>query len=498
MKSLKKPGGFAAAFSRAASRLASAVLVSFPLFATSPAYAVQDIIEPHTSYSDAMRQLQQKIMRNPANPRVVYMDRDALGNNFALRQASPGFPQKRAEVMADFIKARTGWDVPANIFLKPLSDSVLGLDGLSYRSGGAYNARKLPGPPDLQQEICMVFGRDPDTDVSLIVGLGDNFMKNIYPGLKQISPTTAEDLDKFNIYADYHETGHCFDRWYDPHLVLSSDITAEDALDLERKSESFADAFAVLRMARDGIRDYGYAITDQRLMNFAFFSPFLQQTAANEFNHKGDEIYRYLIYKSAFNAQKTVESMDKKTLSGLTDPEIADLAHDIVEQSIMPVRQVEHAVVYMMSTLYRLDGWETMKNYYPHIKAAYDIAQEIMRDIKQALNRNYLYNGEKVNSLTDISFRIRDGALSGLYETPDRQVVLDQVNTLREKLLSMAREQGSDLITVADRYRDELRHTLRAEPEASHPFLMRQLQIMDWSLRLALKENGASRPEISP
>jgi hypothetical protein len=296
-------------------------------------------------------------------------------------------------------------------------------------------------------------------------------------------------LDVMNRMTDYHEIGHCMDKWY-----IGAANRADKAADafaydlLHHEAETYADVFALMMMARDGYADI-VALAEwranMRLAALALTGPIRTQvTSASDPGHEGG--YIYAIHGAIRAAAARIGEIGPQRLREMSLDQIRDLCHDITERSALKDPAQEEAITYMLAHDFNLAVWDRLRAYLPHIEERYRIAVHFKAEMNAALRAVLELDDmpQGADIVAAIPFNPR-----GLYLLPGVSDALARQNTqeMTERLAGAATDRAG-LFRAFTTLKDELRAKLATGSAAEQKDAARRLEAMPAALILALRE----------
>lgn len=261
---------------------------------------------------------------------VLIFEKDELDWRFMKNQAfgkDKIQEAKRREIIKGYVLEKTQVTLTDNdasnfeTYLTLLKDSAVALPLHDSYSGPA--------------KICGVFPADPNSNQRLemerILGLGlEEAYGNI--GYDQIKPKLSyEDLALFSIY---HEVGHCLDQEFMPKTFTNSD----DSHGIHQ-SESFAETFALLALAREGKTELGLKRAAIRTIYSQKLGKFLATHPENSFGNP-NYVYGGIIYYLSPVLTKGQELIDSdiEAIQNMSNQDLIKLAKKIVDENSLHSR----------------------------------------------------------------------------------------------------------------------------------------------------------------
>ena len=293
------------------------LLISSPLFAK-------------TQMAQLVEQTQVKLAEGQTSYPILIFEKDELDWRFMKNQAfgkDKIQEAKRSEIIKAYVFEKTKVVLTDNDatnfepYLTIMKDSAVALPLHDSYSGPA--------------KICGVFPADPNSNQRLemerILGLG---LEEAYGqiGYAQIKPKISyEDLALFSLY---HEVGHCLDQEFMPKTFANYD----DSHGIHQ-SESFAETFALLALAREGKADLGTRRAAIRTIYSQKLGKFLATHPQNGFGNP-NYVYGGIIYYLSpvlTKRQKLIEQ-DLESIKAMSTQELLQLAKNIVDENSLHSR----------------------------------------------------------------------------------------------------------------------------------------------------------------
>jgi len=291
--------------------------MNFPLFAK-------------TQMGQLVEQTQLKLTQGQTPYPILIFEKDELDWRFMKNQAfgkDKIQEAKRAEIIKAYVLEKTNVSLTDNDasnfepYLTILKDSAVALPLNESFSGPA--------------KICGVFPADPNSNQRLemerILGLGlEEAYGNI--GYDQIKPKISyEDLALFSLY---HEVGHCLDQEFMPKTFSNYDDSHG-----VHQSESFAETFALLALAREGKTDLGTRRAAIRTIYSQKLGKFLATHPGNGFGNP-NYVYGGIIYylSPVLNKGQELIEQDLESIRNMSTQELLQLAKKIVVENSLHSR----------------------------------------------------------------------------------------------------------------------------------------------------------------
>lgn len=301
------------------------ILFSTELYAQRDHDATKKNEAPLTEYGLFIKRAEEKLLSEKTAYPIILMNKDELDWRFLKARAfGTEMParQKRERIIQNYVHEKTGLEISvadaANLetYAYILKDSAV---ALPLANAGTRNYR-----------LCAVFPADPSSSRQLeterILGLG---LKEAYGEIKFHNIVPKLSLEELALISIYHEIGHCLDSVFMPQVVEYADDPHSTHL-----SESFAETFALLALAREGRLTLAPARSLFRTIYSQKIGKFLASHPENSF---GNPLYEY--GGAIYNLAPSIESADQyirnhhQRIQTMTNAELLKLAHDIVNIS---------------------------------------------------------------------------------------------------------------------------------------------------------------------
>lgn len=446
---------------------------------------------PQTQYSQVVQDYNSHFAASSAVYRqILYIDRDDIALRVAMMPGGMSESAAMTKAVEDYVFEKSGFRLDAPYI-------ALVVEAMNAGAGQA-----LPTPyksKDGDGAICLITGHNPDVAVKeqqqrimgLYPGVHEDFRKR--PVQRNLTP------DVMKRFTDYHELGHCMDQHYLP--VFRSDSNARydfnRQLDLTHQSETYAEIFATLMLARDGEADIAAIRADHRLVSMATNGYLLAQMAG------WDQIekfvgYIYALHEGLWETQREIDRIGRDKIRAMTPQDLADIAYQVAEKDAMRRKGADFAVTYLLEHKFDLSGWEGLRHEVPHIEAAYQIAVQVREQIVQAFVRTFG---------ADVFDRSRPAHTQIVRDVPpeysvarDAAAVASARDRMTQTLLDAAGGPGArdvDILRASAREKERLRAIIdsqtRSEGERAQAML--DLFVMSDAMRQAVT---ALRPLYAP
>lgn len=396
-------GGKARAITRAFV-IAAAVVIS-------PSKQAGEIFKPPepansgTQYSQTIADLQKRFGTGGGDSRIILFDEDWFHQNMAMAEAEQdAYNNTNRTIGAGDEEEEDDYD----LYDSDLSDTYLpmtllelfaeeraGADLSPHRfynlvdkagrdHGTTMMSRKPKPRHDGTQEpgLCFIFPHRTDIDAEfqarLMIGL-DPMRHGELADLK-LRGGFAQELT--NKYSDYHEIGHCLDRWFSPQTEKTNfDIAPEAYLHSRHQAEMFGDVFATLMLAKDGYTDIALRRADERLASAAIRGADLAtgRHTGDRFHYAG---YIYAVHDGLRAVQKVLDGMTRQQIADMSVEDALQIAHSVVRQNSLDIETGMAANMHVLMHDYDINGL-------PAGSARHAHAMRFVADMEQAV-RNVL------------------------------------------------------------------------------------------------------------
>ena len=283
-----------------------------------------------TSFSRLLAHVQSAYLGSAATYPILILDRDDLEWRFVRAGAtSDSSSARRIAVVQEYVKEKTGVSISTNAasnfepYLSLLNDAAVAMPALK------------DGTDQPEIEMCAVFPPDPNRNQRLE-------MERILQ-LRTAEAYGTHEFSQLRLTMSYHdavlfsvlhESGHCMDTTFFPQLIAG----ASDPATIHQ-SESFAEAIAVLLMAKEGRGNVAEARSYLRDMYSFYLEPFF--LAHPEFGF-GSESFAYggLIYHLSPSIRAAAAELAARpgVIQSLPLSEVLNLAREVVEKNAFPTR----------------------------------------------------------------------------------------------------------------------------------------------------------------
>jgi|GEM_PF-4898156 len=449
------------------------------------------VIKPSgTALSRRLEALQQRFGNMMPDVKIVVMDKDWFQQNSILNGTTSYLSDLSDEhkatvrrLTSDYVRQRVDISFKPEAF-EGLEEDALSTEGmaLKFQYGETEEASKTSG-----KNICLLFphfadkSRDQyydsliDRDPGVNGALADAPLRN---------PADYEYMKRF---VDYHEIGHCYDRWYIKNLATAD--TPQAFLENRHKAETFGEVFANLMLARDGYTQFSESQADLRLAIAAFGGP----ASAHYGNPQSVSYYMtyaYLLHEGSRNAGREIERLGLERIQNMSMEEVINLAHDITERSTFDVNTVPIALSFMMANRYDLSGMDAPRQADPEAQRAYEIMQRLKADMEGAVRRVFDFGNrtEPVLQPSSFNFNAPSTRYMTKVELEDRARVLGR--ELRESLGWFPSQDN--LARAYQNKKDALRRVLETGDAGTQAAAARDLALM----HLALKNAYEALPQL--
>jgi hypothetical protein len=482
-------GGFAAAMALPGAAIAAEAgkppapaPVILSLSAADAATGAEQI-RSGSAYSRRVETLQQRFNRAVSDADVVVIDKDWFEINFAakMHETSPEAQELRTRLLSNYIYERTGRRM-SDRQIETIAENVLS------DSGEAYIIPYRDIVDSSATRACIVLGERADMsarDQTLA-------MLALHPlthgeRLGNAALINQQPLGVMNRLTDYHEIGHCMDKWYMP-LANRADKGSDPFRYnlLHHESEAYADAFAILMLARDGdvnIAEIANYRANMRLAALALAGPLRTQlTGANDPTHEGG--YIYAVHGAVRAAGVKAAELGAERLRAMGLDEIRELARQITDANALKDPAQEYTITYMLGRNFDLSGWETQRHALPHVERNYQFAAKLKTEMNAALRAvldlRAIPQGADIVGATPYNPR----GVFLIARTPDAIVQQDR-REMTARLLAASSDRAS-LLRTFSATKDALRAQLSNESLPAQRDAARKLRAMPQALIAAL------------
>lgn len=436
-----------------------------------------------TRLSSRLQALQDRFGRMMPDVRLVVVDKDWFQQNNILNGTkSYQYPLEpnQAEIvrrlMSEYVRQRGNLDFHPDSF-KGLERDLSRTEGMAikFQYGETQTAAQTN-----EKNICLLFPHfaDQDRDSYYQTLMGRN--ASIHGDIARAPLRDPMDYEYMKRFVDYHEIGHCYDRWYIKDLSTTAGPQA--FLSTRHKAEIFGETFANLMLARDGYGQFSEKQADLRLAIAALTGPI-----SARMNDPSDVnfymTYVYLLQEGSRNAGREIERLGIPRLQAMSMDEIINLAHDITERSSFEVDDGALAVAIMMSNSFDLSPLEQMGRQDPAMQRRYELAQQLKADMEGAVRRVLDFGNRTEPVLQPASFNFSNPSFprmgASALEARGRELAQD----LRARM--GWRQTEDNLIHVYTQKKDELRAILETGSRQAKEQAMLDLGLMQMALKNA-------------
>lgn len=442
------------------------------------------VVQPsQTALSQRLSELQQRFGTMVRDVKLVVIDKDWFQKNAVLNGVPPyqyALPPTQAQTVqqlaAEFIRSRSGLSFPPESF-QGMEKEMMRTEGMSLKLPYGATEEALQGG---QQSICLLYPHYSDWD-------RDSYYKNllglnpsIHGDIAQAHLRDPQSLEFMKRFVDYHEIGHCYDRWNVTALAQSQN--AGEFLTTRHKAEVFAEVFANLMLARDGYTEFSQKQADLRLAIAALSGPVkAAMSDPREVSFYMTSVY--LLQEGSRNAGAEIERLGLSRLQAMSIEEVLTLANEITNRSVFDLQDTASAVGYMMYNAYDFTAWEEARLTNPIIQRRYDIAQRLKVDMEGAVHRVLDLGNRSQPVLQPASFNFERVTFSSVGATALQARASELARDLQAR---MGRNLSRDnLIRVYTARKDELRRTLEGTDVPAKEQATIDLSLMMMALRQA-------------
>jgi len=340
-----------------------------------------------TKLSQRLEALQARFGNMMPDVKLIVIDKDWFQQNNILNGTrSYQYPLEAGQsetvrrLISEYVADR------GNLLFNP--DSFKGVEGdVSHTEGMALKFQYGADPQAAERggkNVCLLFPHFSDIDRDGYYQALLNRNESIHGDIARAPVRNPADYEYMKRFVDYHEIGHCFDRWYIK--AIDSDAGPEVFLENRHKAEVYGEVFANLMLARDGYTDFSEKQADLRLAIAALSGPI--SARMNDPNSVSFYMtYAYLLHEGSRNAGREIERLGTTAIQAMSMEQIVNLAHDITERSTFDVTDTPRAVAYMMLSSYDLSELEVMGRTIPAAQRGFEIAQRLKTDMEGAVRR---------------------------------------------------------------------------------------------------------------
>lgn len=435
-----------------------------------------------TQLSRRIESLQQRFGNILPDVRLVVMDKDWFQQNSILNggrayQYAPDPAQSATirRMISEYVRARGNLAFDPASF-EGLERDVLRTEGMAIKFG--YGDTR-DGAQTSGKNICLLFphfaDQSRDQYYDTLIGRSPSVNGNIANAPLR-DPMDYEYMKRF---VDYHEIGHCFDRWYIKNINMNN---PQSFLENRHKAEVFGEVFANLMLARDGYTQFSQKQADLRLAIAAFNGP--ASAAANGIDNLSFYMtYAYLLHEGSRNAGREIERLGAERLQALSMDEVLNLAHDITERSTFDINEMAPALAFMMATRYDAAELESLRQSGPEAQRGYDVIARLKADMEGAVRRVFDFGNRTEPVLQPSSFNFSNppGPRLGASVLEARARELGQ--EMRNSLGWMPSE--TNLIRVYQQKKDALRQVLETGNAQAQFEARRDLSLMQMAFKHA-------------
>ncbi len=436
-----------------------------------------------TSFSRRIEALQQRFGNMMPDVKLVAVDKDwfqqnAILNGGRAHQQTPSDDEKATmrRLISEYVRSR------AQISFNPasfqgLEQDVLRSEGMAvkFQYGDSRDEAKTS-----EKNICLLFPHFADKSRDQYYSTLISRNSSINGALADVPLRDPADLEYMKRFVDYHEIGHCYDRWYIKDVSMANGPQA--FLENRHKAEVFGEVFANLMLARDGYTDFSEKQADLRLAIAAFEGPitarFRDPTDIRMFM-----TYAYLLHEGSRNAGREIERLGTERLQTMSMDEILNLAHDITERSVFDVGHVPVAVAYMMGNRYDLSGLEEQRAASPQAERMYQTMIRLRYDMEQAVRRVFNFGSRVEPVLRPASFDFSNPSFPRMSVSAQEARARELGHELRQSL--GWNPSADNLARAFQQKKEALRQVLETGDAQAQDDAARDLGLMQMALKHA-------------
>jgi hypothetical protein len=364
---------------------------------------------------------------------------------------------------------------------------------------------------DQDQDICYVSGQTGDIDGSGEIMRWLNVSPEIHGAIASV-PLKPEVTEKYSLeiankYTDYHEIGHCFDRYYMSAEIegSKSGISMGKIVELRHKSEIFAESFATLLMARDGHTDIAEIRANLRLATMGLTAP----VTVKSFNDKYLDYYAPYIYALHYALRGTQEYIEKagaEIIREMSYEDLAEVAYLMAEEYAIDPDIGSHALTFAPNNKWDISVWDKLRHDFDHIVPRYNLATKIINEINQAIASIFDFAAVNIPAikLGDIPFDMSGtSAAIKLAKTEEERLENERLPVLADSFYNILRKSNNSEDSIVSLYSETanlLRSRLSNDSIQIRKEAMDDLKILGKAIdqafrRLKLDRNYTSQAE---
>ena len=442
-----------------------------------------------TTLSRRLEALQQRFGNAVPGVTLVVMDKDWFQQNNILNGIRsyqyPLDPAQAAVVRsltAEYVRARSGLTFQPDSF-EGLEEDVPHNEGMAIKFRYGENESAAASS---EKNICLLFPHFADQSRD---GYYQSLLQvnaSIHGDIARAPLKNPQDYEFMKRFVDYHEIGHCYDRWYIK--TITRENGPQEFLATRHKAEIFGEVFANLMLVRDGYTGFFEKQADLRLAIAALSGPI----SARVNDQRSTEFfmtYVYLLQEGSRNAGREVERLGASRIQAMGMEDILNLAHEITERSTFDPGDAPFAVGYLMSKSFDLSELETLRHTNPVVQRRYDIALRLKNDMEGAVRRIFDFGNRTAPVLQPGSFNFSNPSFPRLGQAALEARGRELAQGLRARMGFLLTEEN--LIRVYTQRKDEL----RADLETGGPAAKEQAMIDLGLMQMALKNAYEALPE---
>ncbi len=434
-----------------------------------------------TVLSRRLESLQRRFGDMMPDVKLIVIDKDWFQQNNILNGTrSYQYPlneQQSATVrnlVSEYVADRGNLLFHPDAFAGVESD-VSGTEGMAikFQYGADPQAAESSG-----KNICLLFPHFADLDRD---GYYQTLLQrndSIHGDIARAPLRNPSDYEYMKRFVDYHEIGHCFDRWYIKDAGLAQ--TPQEFLHARHKAEIYGEVFANLMLARDGYTDFSGKQADLRLAIAALSGPIAARL--NDPSSVGFYMtYAYLLHEGSRNAGREIENLGTEGVRALSMEQVVNLAHDITERSYFDIADAPAAVGFMMLTSYDLSAMEAAALTSPVAQRRLEIAQRLKADMEGAVRRVLDLGGRTAPVLQADSFDFSNPVFP--YQSQDAEEA--RAAAMARDLRGRMGDQPSqdDMLRIYMQSKDQLRRAFDLGSQAQRAQSTNDLPLMQMALK---------------
>ncbi len=436
-----------------------------------------------TSFSRRIEALQQRFGNMMPDVKLVAIDKDWFQQNAILNggrayQQAPSDDEKATirRLMSEYVRNRTQISFNPASF-QGLEQDALRTEGMAikFQYGDSQESAKTS-----EKNICLLFPHFADKSRDQYYSSLISRNPSINGALADVPLRDPADLEYMKRFVDYHEIGHCYDRWYIKNISTANG--PQGFLENRHKAEIFGEVFANLMLARDGYTGFSEKQADLRLAIAAFDGP-ITARYRDPTDIRMFMTYAYLLHEGSRNAGREIERLGTERLQAMNMEDILNLAHDITERSAFDIGHVPVAVAYMMGNRYDISGWESRRAESPQMEEIYQTMTKLKNDMEQAVRRVFDFGNRAEPVLRPESFDFSNPSFPRLSASAQEARARELGRELRQGLGWTP--TADNLARAFQQKKEALRRVLETGGAQAQVDASRDLDLMQMALKYA-------------